>query len=289
MAVERECWTGKILEKPIPDGSFLRESEDWNMWSDGKTLHFAEAGLPPEVLVNNNTYPVGVVQREDVPKEISLDTYDTKNTQHTNLEKIEESDEKANSIVSGHKSQIYDANCRLALFNWCPQKNGASTPVLETTGATVTEDGVTRKRLTYADVIKMGSRFRKLKLHAARKVLCLCTEHLEDLNLEDADRYHKTLENGKIGDFFIYDYPDTPTFNPTTKEKEAYSSAKGASSMPTSVVWAKSEVMRCEGEVQAFVTENDPQYRGDILGYQKRFIALSLRNFGIGAIYSAKV
>lgn len=288
MAVEKEFWIGKILENPIPDGSFLNESEDWSMWSDGHTLHFAEAGMPPAVLVDNVTYPIGVVKRDDVPKEIPLHTYDTENTQHTNVEKAEESDEKANSITNGHKTQIYQENCKLALFNWCPQKNSEKTPVLETTGATVTEDGVTRKRLTYADVIRLASKFRKLKFHASRKILCLCTEHLEDLQLEDVERYRKALENGKISDFFVYDYPDTPTYSATTKEKEAYSSAKSANSMPTSVAWVKTEVMRCAGEVKAFVSENDPQYRGDLLGFQKRFTALSLRNFGIGAIYSAK-
>ncbi|MEG1937110.1 MAG: hypothetical protein RR132_06155, partial [Rikenellaceae bacterium] len=116
-----------------------------------------------------------------------------------------------------------------------------------------------------------------------------CNKHLEDLKLEDVGRYEKVLKDNKLGAFVVYNYSNMPTFSATTKEKEAFAAAKSPASMPTSIAWQKSEVMRCNGEVQAFITENDPQYRGDLIGFQKRFIALSLRNFGIAAIYSAKV
>lgn len=283
MAVEKEFWTGLILEKPIPDGSFLLHSRDLSEWSDGKVLHFAEAGISPKVFTDNNTYPLGIVKREDVPKEIPLHTFDTENTQHTNLEKIEESASKAESIAKGHKNAIYKDNCKLALFNWCPQKDSVDTPVLETTGEVVNG----RKRLTYNDLLAFSTRFLDIDV-SEELAICLCNQHLEDLRLEDTKRYNQLLTTKSIGEFKVFHHSKTPTFNATTKEKEALNAAKGENSMCTSLVWTKEEVSRCEGEVMAFISENDPQYRGDIIGYQKRFTALPMRNFGIGAIYSAK-
>ena len=289
MAIEKEYWTEILLEKLIPDGSFLNQSVDMSEFSDGKTINYAEAGVEPEVFVNNNVHPVGIVKREDIPKEISLDTFDTKNTQHTNVEKLEESSLKSASIVRGHKNAIAKRCSALAAFNWTPQKHTENTPVLVTTGAEVTEGDVIRKRMTFADILSMETAFRVLVLAGSELCVCLSGKHLADLQLEDINRYNQVLRGGMVGVFKIFTSSQTPTFNATTAEKEAFSVAKGANSMPTSFFWNKDEVMRCMGDTKAFITENDPQYRGDIMGFQKRFVAMPLRNFGIGAIYSAKV
>lgn len=289
MAIEKEYWTGMLLEKPIPDGSFLNQSKDMSEFSDGKTINYAEAGVEPEVFINNNVYPIGMVKREDIPKDISLDTFDTKNTHHTNIEKIEESPNKSESITRGHKNALHKKCAALAAFNWTPQKHSADTPVLKTTGVEVVENGVTRRRMIFADVLSMETKFRGLELTGGELNVCLSSEHLQDLQLEDINRYNQVLRGGMVGIFKIFNSSLTPTFSAVTSEKEAFGAAKSVSSMAVSFFWEKDEVMRCQGEIKVFITEDDPQYRGDILGYQKRFLAMPLRNFGIGAIYSAKV
>jgi hypothetical protein len=46
--------------------------------------------------------------------------------------------------------------------------------------------------------------------------------------------------------------------------------------------------MKADGEIYMYIRENDPEQRGTIVGFDKRFIAVPIRNKGIGAIVSAK-
>ena len=54
-----------------------------------------------------------------------------------------------------------------------------------------------------------------------------------------------------------------------------------------SVAFYKHEVMKADGEIYMYARYDDPEERGTIVGFDKRFIALPIRNKGIGAIISA--
>ena len=45
--------------------------------------------------------------------------------------------------------------------------------------------------------------------------------------------------------------------------------------------------MKADGEVYMYIREDDPEERGTIVGFDKRFIALPVRGKGIGSIISA--
>lgn len=45
--------------------------------------------------------------------------------------------------------------------------------------------------------------------------------------------------------------------------------------------------MKADGNVFMYAKENDPEQRGTIVGFDKRFIALPIRNVEIGVIVSA--
>lgn len=42
--------------------------------------------------------------------------------------------------------------------------------------------------------------------------------------------------------------------------------------------------MKADGTIDMFARIDDPEERGTIVGFQKRFIAMPIRNKGIGAI-----
>ena len=46
--------------------------------------------------------------------------------------------------------------------------------------------------------------------------------------------------------------------------------------------------MKADGEIHLYSRYDDPEQRGTIVGFDKRFIATPLRNKGIGAIVSDK-
>ena len=91
MAIERELWLTLIKEGLVPDTSFLSRSVDMSEFVDANKLNLAEAGVDPEVLIDNDVFPVPSSQREDIPKELLLHTFDTKNTIVRNIEEKESS------------------------------------------------------------------------------------------------------------------------------------------------------------------------------------------------------
>ena len=285
MAIAKETWTDIILEQPIADDSFLLASEDMSELVENNTIHLADAGVEPEVFIDNDTYPVGIVARDDVPVELSLHTFDTKNTVVRNVEEIESSYKKLESVTRGHKRALARKSALFAAHTWCPLQDGEFTPVLVTTGAV---DANGRKRLTFDDLDALETRFRDLEVDMSKLVLVLNSEHLADLKAEDRKLYKECLKDGKVGNFKLYTYPTLPYFDVTTKKKQAFGSAKGASSSMASLAYVQTEVMRARGTTEPFIREKDPEARGDILGYQQRFTALSLRNKYIGAIYSGQ-
>ncbi len=58
------------------------------------TLHLAEAGVEAGSVHRQRHLSVGIVAREDVPKDIMLHTLDTKNTVVRNVEQMEMSYDK---------------------------------------------------------------------------------------------------------------------------------------------------------------------------------------------------
>lgn len=77
MALNREVWIDQVKEGFYPDDSFLQKVTDYSQFVDHNRLHIASAGIDPKVLVNNTTYPISVIGRDDEDNEIRLDKFET--------------------------------------------------------------------------------------------------------------------------------------------------------------------------------------------------------------------
>ena len=80
MALNKQVWINQIKEGFYPERSFLEKVLDYSGFVENDSLHFASAGIDPKVLVNNTTYPIKIVGREDEDQEIVLDKFETENT-----------------------------------------------------------------------------------------------------------------------------------------------------------------------------------------------------------------
>jgi hypothetical protein len=54
--LNKEIWLAEIMEKFYPDWSFLSVVRDLSMFVENNTINLAEAGVDPNVLINNTTY-----------------------------------------------------------------------------------------------------------------------------------------------------------------------------------------------------------------------------------------
>lgn len=284
--LNKEIWLDEILEDFYADDMFLSEMKDMSAFVDNNTINLAEAGVDPDVLINNTTYPIATNQRTDTPIALPLDTYDTENTLVRSIEKAELAYDKVKSVTEGHKQALRMTFMEKAAHALVPSSDTATTPIITATGA---DNGDGNKRLKFADVIKLRTAFNDAEIPAEGRILVLSTQHQEDLELEDVDRFNRVMEKGNLLGFKLYFLAEKrlPRYNKTTGDKIAWGAADvPATDVRASFAFHKDEVMKAKGTVDLFSRINDPSDRGDVIGFQMRGLSMPIRNKGIAAIYS---
>ena len=270
MGLNTQVWVSQIQKNFYPDSSFLRETSDFSGLVEHDVINMAEAGIDPKVMINNTTYPVKMAERADTNHEIVLDEFSTENTVVREAEKVELSYDKVESVIFAHAI--------------APAENTDFTPIIGTTGAEV--DGF--KCLTVADILDLKTAFDEMDAPLDGRVLVLSPRHLRDLILADLECFKDITDitNGQprmFAGFKIYPFTKVPTYS-KTGAKNAYGAKAADGDRPASFAFCKSEVMRADGSFTMFDRLRDPEERGDIIGFSKRFVCLPIRNKGIGAI-----
>lgn len=283
--LNREIWIPEIIEKFYPKDSFLSYAKNLDAWVDGNKLNLQEAGVDPKVYIDNEQYPIPIAVRSDIPHEIVLKRFDTENTVHVNAIEVEESAEKRQSVVEGHRNSLRQKFAALAAFNWAPAKDSDFTPVEATTGGK-------NKRgyagLTYEDVLNMETRFDELEVPEDGRILVLNPQHATDLRLQDLAMFKTIFNENKLFSFTVVRSSLNPKYNGSTGQKLPWQAAVSATDAPSSLVFYKEAVGRARGTVDMYYRLNDPEYRGDVVGFNMRGVATPITGKYLGALYSPK-
>ena len=286
--LNKEVWLAEIMEGFYADDMFVSEARDLSAFVENNTINLAEAGVNPEVLINNTSYPIPIAQREDTPLALPLDTLDTENTLVQSIETAELSYDKRASVEYGHRQALRMKVMERAAFRWAPASNGEFTPIITCTGE-ANEEG--RRRLKFKDIRRLKRKFNNAEIPAEGRILVLSAQHMEDLENENLTLYNQLLNTNNLYGFKVYELAEKrlPRYNHSTGAKIAWGAAAQATDTHASIAFHKDEVMRCDGTVDMFVREKDPELRGDVLGFQQRNLTMPFRNKGIAAIYSPVV
>lgn len=291
MALNKEVWLSQIQEGFYPNDNFLQKLTDYSSFVENNKIHIASAGIDPKVLVNNTTYPINIVGREDGDNEISLDKFETENTIIRRPDAIEYSYDKLESVIRQHRSTLRKAVTMKATHAIAPQSDSHYTPIVQTTGAVT--DG--RRRLTFADILALKERFDEADIPMEDRYLVLHPRHVSDLLLEDLKIFKDltNVTNGepmKFAGFGCFSCSTVPTYSAGPDgalAKVAYSDA--ATPQFASIAFHSDEIFKADGEIYMYSRYDDPEERATIVGFDKRAIVLPIRNKGIGAIVSAAV
>lgn len=283
--LNKEIWIPEIIEKFYADDSFVSYAKDLDAWVNNDKLNLQEAGVDPQVYIDNEKYPIPIAVRTDIAHEILLKRFDTENTVHINAIEIEESAQKRQSVIEGHRNSLRQKFGRLAAFNWAPAQDTVNTPVIATTGA-VNRRG--HKSLTYEDLLDLEGRFNELEIPLADRILVLCAQHGTDLRKQDLTLYKTIYGENKLFSFTVLHSGMTPTYNGSTGVKNAWGAAAAATDAYASLAYYKNAVGRARGTVDMFSRLADPEYRGDVIGFNMRGVATPITGKHIGAIYSKK-
>lgn len=285
MAIEKQIWISMLMEGFYPNRTFLARSVDMTAMVEYNKINLAEAGVDPEVLVDNTTFPVPTASRSDTALELPLHTFDTKNTVVRNVEAMELAYDKMESVVRQHRNTLQAKTAAFAANNWAPQTNKELTPVRKTSGNTNKQGLVA---LSFQDILDMDAWFRSKDIDPSTMVAVLNPYHLADLMAEDMKLYKEMLTGNKIFGFDLYTFSQLPYYNASTGAKVAFGTAAQNTDTQCSLFYCANEVMRADGDIDVFARYKDPEQRGDVIGFQKRFTALPIRNKYQAAIYSAK-
>lgn len=282
----KEVFIAQLMEGFYPNTSFLNYVTNMNEHVRNDAINLAEAGVDPAVLENNTAYPIPMFERDDTPIRLPLDYFDTENTVVRNVAEMRTSYSISESHIRGHRNSLRKRTARKAAHAYAPQSDGTFTPVIATTGA---DRGDGHKRLTTADILTLKRRYDQAEIDMDGRYLVLDPLHLEDLILEDLKAFKDIADfvEGKPKRFAGFNILSTticPTYDNSTMTKKAFGAASGANDAEASFAFHRDEVMKAEGTIQMFQRLEDPEQRGDIMGFQMHFIGLPIRSKGIGAI-----
>lgn len=291
MGVLKEIWTGELINKFRDSSTFLAAIMDRSDLVNNNVIHMVDVGADPAVLINNNTYPIPVVEREDGDIAISLDKFDTENTPVTDDELYALSYDKIGSVIEQHNLVLEENTTEKALHALAPLENTTNTPVISTTGS---DDGDGIKAATMADIRKMKRKFDDLKVPKSQRHLVLCPEHLQHL-LAESENFESQYQNTREGQilklygFQIHEMAYSPVYDKTSLEKNAFSAATGVDDRNASVFFYGPRCFKAMGTVKMFwaEAEKDPQYRRNVVGFKVYFTCLPKKALGFGALVSA--
>lgn len=277
--LNKEVWVRQLVKNFYPNSSFLNYVKDFSSLVDNNAINMAEVGVDPEVLVNNTTYPIKVSQRVDKPIRIELDLFETENTLVRRPEVIEYSYDQLESVLMGHRSQLRAKTAEKAAHAFAPAEDGEYTPVISTTGDTSGK----RKRLSVEDILSLKERFDDVNIPFEDRYLVLNPKHVSDLILFDIKAFKDLTDiiDGqpkRFAGFNVLQTSITPIYDSVTLKKKPFSAEKSDTDTFCSFCFQKEEVMKADGDVFLYSKENDPEERGTIVGFDKRFIALPIRD-----------
>lgn len=284
--LRKEVWVKQLMEKFYPVSSFLNYVKDFSPLVDNDAINLAEAGIDPKVLVNNTTYPIAVVKRDDKPIRIELDLFETENTLVRRPDAIEYAYDQLESVLMGHRNVLKATTGAKAAHAYAPDEDTDETPVIQTTGDIYKD----RKRLTIEDILLLKERFDNANVPLEERYMVLHPSHLTDLILFDVKAFKLITDfvNGepnRLAGFGMLQFSQMAYYGSDLKKK-AFGSAIMDGDAFCSLAFQRGEVMKADGQVHMYATIDDPKERGAIVGFDKRFVALPIRNKGIGAIVS---
>ncbi len=295
--VRKEIWTGKVIEEfsALEKSTFLEGIEDFsryvsNVGDEAQVIHAVYMGVSPDVLINNTTYPIPVQELGEEDVTLQLDKYQTKQTPVTDDELYALTYDKIATVKSKHAKAIARNKIKKAIHALAPSGATAAMPILVTTGD---DDGTGRRRLAYADIVRLKKELDDLEIPEEGRRLVLCNDHVNDILSWDqkfADQYYN-YKSGKVSDFVgfqVFDYTGNPLYEPATKTKLAFGAVPTATSRKASVFFTLERAAKAQGWTKMYYSEaaKDPANQRNMMNFRHHFIVMPTREEGRAAIVS---
>lgn len=277
MALNKEVWQQTIVENLYPDNSFATKSVDDSAFIDNKTVHIPNAGVASSVVKNRTKTPAEIKKRTDNDLSYQMDELTTDPIQIPNIETIQYSYSKRESVITNDRAALQDAAHENLLHRW---GTGAESNVVETTGAEIdahtssTSTGK-RKSINRNDVYALMTKFDADNVPQNDRYLLLdaymYSQLLADLTNADKQAFFASANAqkgvlGELAGFQIMKRSRVLRLN-ASKKVLGWDETGVAGELAAGFAWQKDSVSRALGNFKMFENVGAPEYYGDIYSF----------------------
>ena len=281
VGVLTEVWTGELIKalRAGLDGTWLDGVPDQSSLVNNDVIHLVDVGVDPDVLINNDTYPIATQTLDDGDVSISLAKFQTKVTPITDDELYALSYDKMARVKESHGNAITDAKFKKAAHAMCASKNTDKTPVLTTSGAKDSTTG--RLKMTLADVIAAKRAMDKLGVPGTDRRLVLSSDHVNDLLESEQsfrEQYNIDRGNGTVGrlyGFDIYEFANNPLYT-TAGEKKAVDATADTGEFQCSFAFYTPRVFKATGTTKMYYRDSttNPEMQRSTISFRHMFVCM---------------
>lgn len=279
MALNTQIWLATIQENFFPDNSFAAHSVDDSQWANNHTIHVPNAGAPSGVEKNRSTKPASVNTRSDNELTYDMDEYTTNPIYIPNIDAVELSYDKRNSVIANDRQQLQDVVFQNLIYSWY---DGSSVVATSGEGAPAhTSNTATgnRKKITKKDVMALNKKFNKDNVSKEGRYLLLDSvmyaDLIEDLSEKElwAFQASANTEKGTLGQLYsfnIIERSEVLRMKANGTEILEWDKNAIAGERAAGLAWQEGCVSRALGELKMFDETNSPTYYGDIYSFLMR-------------------
>ncbi|KGO88387.1 hypothetical protein Q765_00255 [Flavobacterium rivuli WB 3.3-2 = DSM 21788] len=244
-------------------------------------IHVSIETLRPEVLINNNTYPLDIQVHEDGSATITLDKYQTRPTSISDDAAMGASYDKIDSTTNGHRRETATSKNKKAIHALAPLQNSVNTPVLA-----VAADGD-----VFNAMADLATLMTKADFPIEGRRIVFQPDHVNWF-LKNKERFanlfvdHNTGKLSQtIAGFECYAYLGMPMYT-SAGVKKAYGAVAGAGDKMASVAFCVNNVGKKTGTTKIYFSpaSANPTTQTNIFSLRHYFIATPVELKYYGAI-----
>jgi len=280
MGISKEIWARDVADKLFPNNSFMAAGISDDVFVENTKVHLPQSGANPTVERNRAVLPATIVQRTDTITDYDLDEFTSDPTLITDIDAIEVSYDKRQSVLRQHIGQI---NAKLA--EWVAYHWGATAlaNMVRTTGSNRTAfvSGATgnRKLLQLADILNAKRLLDNMNVPMDGRVMVMPGEMYNDLlNIDKilSAEYNQSgrLPEGVVNRVFGFDIFIRSSVISYTNASTPVRREPGAVDLTTAnagiLCFHRDFVRRALGTVKVYSDEDKPEYYGSIFSAMAR-------------------
>ena len=270
-----ETWANYIIERFFKDNAFLKNAyDDSDKVVQGRIVHIPQPGSKPLVQKNRTVFPATAVRRTDTDVLYSLDEYSGDPTHIPNIDSINLSYNKQDSVLGDHMQVLNETVADDMLIKWGANATFVSTTggVAATTVGPITGQTGNRKAFVHQDLQKLMIKMNTDNVPKADRYVMIDDNmfdafysSLSDTNAKDFSRF-MDAENGIIGKLHGFAIMTRSSVLSSTSGAAVnpLGAALAASDNLCSFAWQKNSVAFAIGTTNLYQDLNNPLYYGDI-------------------------